>query len=329
MMYILLLGQYVSEFYRHFSKKFLESTIIHINSAEKNQIYDYVVLFGILEHNITIRAKQYIFISGEPQTLQTHNLFFLKQFNKVFLTHTNINIKSKISKQILPWHLGISQPERYNYESFYNLRFFNKTKIMVAVTSNKNYINGHIKRNDFIRLCKFYFKSKLDVYGRGIHDFKDKIDFLPKYKYNVVIENSSIKDYYTEKFSDSVLANCYTFYYGCKNIKEYFPENSYTIIDINNPVEALKIIEHGIVHKFYEKNINNINISKNRILHEYNIQSIFQKNEHINKIKTKHLLTEEVYMKKVYKMNIIYMLKKIIKLFIPYGIIYLLKKTKQ
>lgn len=172
---------------------------------------------------------------------------------------------------MLPWHIGLKKnPQFFDWNFFSNNSFLNKTKEICAIASNKTYTSGHVDRLNFCRLCSQKILN-CDLFGRGIRDFEDKIDFLPNYKYQIVIENCSIPDYWTEKLADSFLAGCYTFYYGCKNIKDYFPENSYTLIDIYKPEESIRIIRDVIRNKTYEKNIEEIQKSKSKLLNEYNI----------------------------------------------------------
>lgn len=268
---ILFSGQFAEQFSRAFPPSFYENFTVDYVPLKKE--YDIVAIFENCDvDTITVKAKKIIFISGEPKTIISRPDSFFKQFDCCYVTYgTSQNI---ITRQFSPWHIGLfANPVKYDFTFFKNTSF-TKTKIITGITSNKKYTEGHLKRYNFCLECSKAING-FDLFGRGIKDFNDKIDFLPQYKYNIVIENCSTKDYWTEKLADSFLAECYTFYYGCPNIKDYFPENSFTIIDINNIKKSIEIIKKEIINNTYEKNILEIKKSKQRILDNYNICSIF------------------------------------------------------
>jgi len=94
---------------------------------------------------------------------------------------------------------------------------------------------------------------------------------LEKYKYTLAIENYSGNDYWTEKIADAYLSYCMPIYYGCENITDYFPEKSLLQIDIENPKEAIRIIESAIDDKLWEKNIDEIKIARELVLNKYQL----------------------------------------------------------
>jgi hypothetical protein len=78
----------------------------------------------------------------------------------------------------------------------------------------------------------------VDIYGKcaslGFANYKGEIPRISKeiglvnYKYHFNAENNRINNYITEKFFDSTLCNCYTFYRGCPNISTYFDPAGFT-----------------------------------------------------------------------------------------------------
>ena len=77
----------------------------------------------------------------------------------------------------------------------------------------------------------------------GFDPIPDKWDAIYLYKYHIVLENCSIPDYWTEKLADAFLGLAYPIYYGCTNLSSYFPEKSFTPIDIDNPEQAISILK--------------------------------------------------------------------------------------
>ena len=62
-------------------------------------------------------------------------------------------------------------------------------------------------------------------------------------------------------------------YYGCPNISEYFPEDSYYVVNINKEDCIEKIIE--IINKpITQKNIDALAKARDLILNKYNIWNI-------------------------------------------------------
>ena len=57
----------------------------------------------------------------------------------------------------------------------------------------------------------------------------------------------------SEKLFDSYLGLSFPIYYGAPNISEYFNENSYKTIDINNISESISTIEGVLSEDIYEK----------------------------------------------------------------------------
>ncbi len=98
---------------------------------------------------------------------------------------------------------------------------------------------------------KEYFGDDVDFYGRGFNEFNDKSTVLDPYYFSLAIENTSFKDYFTEKIVDCYLTDTVPLYYGAPNITDYFPENSLIKIDLNDFENALKVI-NNLKSKFQE-----------------------------------------------------------------------------
>lgn len=321
MVKVLLIGSHADELLKQVPKN--EQCYISVNSNYDDS-YDFAIVFERFDGKISVKAGKTVFISGEPDTIQNYSKKFIKQFDTIITTNRNILSSNKINKQYLPWHFGLYTEAYKCLEDYTNTSFPQKNKkpLLCGISSNKGMTSGHSDRLIFMNYAKCYFKDELDLYGRGIKDFTDKAQFLNKYKYQIVVENSQIKDYWTEKLADSFLAECFTFYYGCPNIKEYFPETSLIQIDINKPFEALKIIEDAINDNVYEKHIDDILISKNKTLKEYTWFKYVSKLSAINK-KKHRILKSEIYLHN--GIRGINLLKKIFINLLPH---YISKKIK-
>ncbi|MEN6327841.1 MAG: glycosyltransferase family 10, partial [Syntrophomonas sp.] len=192
----------------------------------------------------------------------------------------NINHTSVIHTQTgLPWYAGrkfidmdkMQSIVTKDYSALKNIRDCQKNKLISVICSDKCFTEGHRKRHKFVQRLQSYFSKDIDVFGRGIRDIEDTWDAISNYRYHVVIENSSFPDYWTEKLADTFLAGAYPIYYGCTNLYDYFRQDMYTPINIDNEEESLKIIDWCIRENLYEKSIASIKEAKDLILDVYNM----------------------------------------------------------
>ena len=239
----------------------------------------WVVYDDILEpERIFCNQQNTILITAEPPSIKKYSTKFLRQFSTVVSCHRNIAHPHVIySQTALPWHVGrkcinhVNQSFTKDYDELKSIKAFNKNKLISVICSNKDFTEGHKQRLNFVKQLSAYFGEKIDVYGRGIKEIEDKWDVIAEYKYHVVLENSSFPDYWTEKLSDSFLGGSYPFYYGCPNLAEYFPKDSFTLIDINDTNQSIAIIKNMILNQKYEYSLEAIQEARDLILDKYNL----------------------------------------------------------
>ena len=220
-----------------------------------------------------------IFITGEPAPIYHYSKRGIRQYAKVIACRKDIKHPGLIYDQPgQPWHLGrIINPDGSfsfvkDYDYFKNNDQYSKKKKLISViSSNKAFTKGHNDRIKFVQQIKKYFGDKVDVFGRGINEIEDKWDAVANYKYHIALENSSVLDYWSEKLTDSYLAEAFPFYYGCKNIDKYFSAGCYIPIDIYDVDKTIKIIEKAIAEDVFENSADLLKEAKRRVLDEYNI----------------------------------------------------------
>ena len=241
---------------------------------------DYWVVFeGLNKEESAICPKENtVFISGEPPTIKSYKKKFLAQFETIITCHkTTGHPNAVLSQQALPWHVGRHELNGKNmrfskdYDELVSITDYEKTGLISVVISDKCITEGHKTRLEFVNRLKEHFGDKICIYGRGIRNIPDKWDAVYPCKYHIAMENSCIEHYWTEKLSDAFLGGAYVFYYGCPNIKDYFPEGGLTPIDIAAPDKAVEIIEREISDNRYEKSLKEIKEAKNLILNKYNL----------------------------------------------------------
>lgn len=134
------------------------------------------------------------------------------------------------------YHLGSS------YDELMSLQYPQKTKVCSLISSSKwperNRMVFDISRSSASSSIDFFGKSLDKVIGASLHkgelDFPNsncKEDALLPYRYSIAIENSKQDCYFSEKFIDCLLTWTMPVYWGCPNLEEYFPEESFIRFD--------------------------------------------------------------------------------------------------
>lgn len=249
-----------------------------------SQVHDcdfWVIYNGVMHHETAYCPPQNtILITGEPPSILDYPPAYAMQFSRVVTCHANIPHPRLILNQTgLCWHVGRvlininNRESRVNldYDDFKRMHSFHKPKLMSVITSSKDFTEGHHKRLNLVRRLKEYFGADIDVFGRGIREVDDKWDAVSPYKYHIALENSSYPHYWTEKLADAYLAGAYPIYYGCPNLEDYFPNGSYTRINVDDVEGTIRTIENCIREQRYEASQDKIMEARNLVLDKYNI----------------------------------------------------------
>jgi hypothetical protein len=194
-----------------------------------------------------------------PWMKEGHN-----QFSRVYTNRApNMHARYHSAHPMVPWHVGKS------YDELVCTERHSKNDRIVWVTSSVQVLPGHLKRYAF---CRFLMEAgwpDLDVWGRGIRPIKDKWDVLADARYAIAVENYFGDNYWTEKIADCWLAETLPFYYGCPNLEDYFPADSFIRIDINDFHRAARTIRQMVDSGEYEKRLPAIREARNLFLNHY------------------------------------------------------------
>lgn len=129
----------------------------------------------------------------------------------------------------------------------------------------------HKQRYDFT----FWLKQKLpeiDIFGHGVRFIQNKYEAVEPYRYHLAIENYVGTHHWTEKLADPFLSGTVPIYYGCPNIDQDFPEESYIAIDIHNREAAYDVIKTCISDpRDYTNRIEALREAQHRVLNKYNL----------------------------------------------------------
>ena len=173
----------------------------------------------------------------------------------------------------------------------------NLSNVLSTILSDKYRDIGQIKRIDFAKFIESK-GIKLHVYGNGSDKFlfKEHKGGLPyhnknagilPYKYTFNVENSSIKNYLTEKLIDGILAESLVFYSGCFNAKEFFPngDKAFVYLSLINFEKDYEIVKSAIENNLWEERLPYIKEAKQHILNNMQFFPRIEKiiNEDLNK----------------------------------------------
>jgi len=180
-------------------------------------------------------------------------------------------------------------PHAYSYDTIYHcVPQFNFLKMGInellslqypfkysnasCIVSMRTHTNGSRARLSFLDMVMKKYPDCMQVFGKGTNEIDSKISGLLPFKYSLCMENSQQNNYFTEKFTDAIVCWSIPIYWGCPNISEYFPNDSYHYIDITQPdapEQLIKIISQPITRD----NIIALIHARNLIFSEYNIWS--------------------------------------------------------
>jgi hypothetical protein len=278
---------------------------------------DYWVVYdGLLKPETAICPNDnIIFIASEPPDIKHYSSNFLNQFSLVISCDNTIHHPNNlIEQQSLPWMVGIRQLHG-KYETLLDFDTLDsstnnivKQKLLSVICSTKTITKGQRQRLSFIENLAEEHGNKIDIFGRGFNEVPDKWDSIAPYKYHLVMENSDINDYFTEKLTDAFLGRAYPIYWGCPNLEKYFPKESFFRIQLGDWPKISEIIDSEL----YEKSIGHIDVARNMVLHRYNLFSMLT-NTFKQKKKSSTKRTQTIFPEKISKLSrISYLTKKII-----------------
>lgn len=220
---------------------------VYISSLNKDKNYeftskenfDFLVIINYSRQQIAFDREKTLGVIMEPSWSPHYKLrHLLEPYCKHILYHKPLDNSQYIYYPgLLPYHFDYNTGEDLN---FYTTSTFKKTKKCSMVVSN----NSNSTHKDCLYKQRVDFVLKVldtdlnvDIYGNNwehsnISDSRikgtidNKATALLDYVYSISIENCSEPDYFSEKLTDCILTNTTPIYYGCPNVKRFFPNTS-------------------------------------------------------------------------------------------------------
>ena len=169
------------------------------------------------------------------------------------------------SPPALPWEVGLT------YDELVAAAVPEKSRGVSWIASNLTFLPGHKRRAKLRRYLVEQAPHLVDLFGRGIRWVPRKWDALAPYRFSLAIENSAGPHLWTEKVADCFLAWTVPLYFGCTNLEQYFPEDSFIRIDLDSPASVCATLDKLLESGEWERRLPALNEARRRILHEYQI----------------------------------------------------------
>jgi hypothetical protein len=229
----------------------------HFSPVRPGGVYDWVVVLHrtLLDPTTVVGdPKNTAYVSMEPQERRTIGRGYLDQFSLVLATDPTLKHPGLIRRSGLGWWVGRSgyrvgrhgeaPGARWTFDELRSTPLPPKADRVSIVTSSLRQSPGHVARDRLIgEILRHPISRHVDLFGAGRRPISDKWDAIAPSKYHLALENSVLRDYWTEKLSDAYLGFALPLYFGCPNIGEYFPDDSYIHIDAQRPRAAIAVIE--------------------------------------------------------------------------------------
>jgi len=186
---------------------------------------------------------------------------------RLVLTHVppDHSRRYRVSHPAIPWHVNRT------YDELSGMTIPEKSKDLSWVVGNARDLPGHLKRWSFLDAMQNQNTLKIDLFGRAVHPIEDKFDGLAPYRYSLAVENSVGPDYWTEKIADCFLTWTVPFYYGCSNLEDYFPAESFIRIDIDPVEKGIQTIREVMEGDRWERRIPALTKARRLVLERYQI----------------------------------------------------------
>ncbi len=245
---------------------------------------DFWFVFEDLDKDIEyckVPKKNVIYLNTETSFKKSHFFqdymhSYISQFGTIYSCYPMNHHNLKNTIPFLPWMIHANYEgspldfSEMNYKTLAkNIQSKNTINLSV-ICSNKTNTENHELRIEFLKVLKNHFGKKLEWYGAGFKDIESKSKIIINSKYHLVLENDSKNNLISEKLFDAFLGESFPIYFGAPNVSEYFHQDSFKSIDINNIEESIKTIEEILESNIYIENIKQIRDSKRKVLNEYN-----------------------------------------------------------
>ena len=202
------------------------------------------------------KSEIVVFLQMEPkQSNRVHEIIPYKHLFDIILTQQPEIIEQCDNAIAFPYGAQMISKE--------DEKIYEKCKLFSIIASTKKEHPGHRLRHEVISLgnpnLTAYGPEYIDIgYGESGMDLGAKIIAGKDYAFQVIIENESWENYFTEKLIDCFKTGSIPIYRGCTNIETYFDTNGMFIVDtlddIKHLLETLTMDDYNSKLEYVHKN---------------------------------------------------------------------------
>ncbi len=238
------------------------------------QDYDYAVVLDHVFYKEFFDKSKTILFRCEPNQLRRN---FPQYYN-------GVNIYSYM-KTYEMWGLfeGLNNALGVNDSKLSNYAF-NKNKILSSIISNLNWTAMHKQRLKFLENLDtlpyhehygYEYACVPTVKFNHLKTHKGSIstkwEGMESYKYHFNADNVKEANSFSERVTQSLLAECLLFYDGCTNLENYIDERAFIQVDIQDFDKAMYIIKTSVANDEYSKRYEFIKKEKEKVLSDLNL----------------------------------------------------------
>lgn len=243
----------------------------------ENKNYDWLVVYDNIHlyerEELQCNKANTLLLTIEPEVIKKYKKDYTDQFGHILTSHTNEYLdhpNKHLRHQCMKWFYGKDRNPSREY-ILKGPSYESKSGLISSVYSVRSASKALYKKRDI--LIKYIHKqiNQLDLYVYRNYFLFDKMDCLDKYKYHICIENYRKDHYITEKISDCFLGRCLPFYIGAPNITDYFPKDSFILLDIDDLEYSLNVIKESIVNNEFEKRRDAIEEARKIVIEKENL----------------------------------------------------------
>ena len=161
--------------------------------------------------------------------------------------------------------------ESLDYRRLVDLAVPQKQDIVSVVTTRKSVFPGHRLRLRFLRALRDVLGPRLAIYGFGFRVIGDKAEAILPAKYHLVLENTAMPSYWTEKLADAYLGYALPIVAGPPDLDRWFPPESFVPIDLRQPEAAIATVVRVLDGDIYASRLPAIIAARTRLMRDERI----------------------------------------------------------
>lgn len=219
-----------------------------------------------------------LLVTNEPSSVKIYGNDYTRQYGAVLTSQPEWALPhpNRIHSQpALHWFYGVGRDRTVPFDEMLAESPEGKSRDVSMVYSPKAMRHTlHYHRARFMRELVARM-PELDTFGRhSARPLDDKAECLRDYRYHVAIENYFGEHHWTEKLADPFLGMALPFYFGCPNLADYFPEESFVRIDIHDADGAAETIRAAVANREFDRRLPAILEARRRVMFEYNLFAV-------------------------------------------------------